>query len=216
MTRIRKRLTRHKLTLLLSLSAGIAILALFISIREGFWAPSNLSRSKDLLAAINSLVGVVALAVALSLAYFRFFAGRTLAKSANVKVQAESAARPDKAGLHAITISVENIGSQSIHDLDHSLVAIDYLDDGTSERTKVTEFVENTEFDSEDLASLIDPGETVHVHAVRLVPPAVWASTYAAAIRDSRGNVWRGYALAASAAASNPAAKRKRRNEAAG
>ncbi len=199
-------LRRHHSTLALILTVAIVVTVAFGLIRKGYLDSNQLARSKDAFAALNSLVAILALLLAFSLSYFRFFAGRTFARRAELAMTTDVALAPDGSCLHAISLKLQNVGTLSIYDPELSLIAVDHAKGGSKTTSKVTNWLENGEFASDRLESLIDPGETAHFHATRHVQPGIWSSSYAAVVRDRHGNVWQGFALASAPPAKRPRA----------
>jgi hypothetical protein len=193
---MKKWLERHYATIALALSTAIVVALAFVLADKGYLDKARLAESKDALAALNSLVAILAVLLAFTLSYFRFFAGRTFARRADVEVTVEAALAPDGSSLHAISIRVANIGTLTIQTPELKLNAIDRLQDGSTTQSEVDQWLKNDAFASERLQPLIDPGETAHFQATRLVPAGAWATSYAAAIQDKNGNVWQSFALA--------------------
>lgn len=201
---MRKWLERHYAAIALALITAILVALAFALADKGYLDRARLAESKDALAALNSLVSILALLLAFVLSYFRFFAGRTFARRADVEVAVEIATAPDGSSLHAISIRLENIGTLTIHAPELKLNATDRFKDGSKTECEVDEWLENDAFASERLQPLVDPGETSHFQATRLVPDGAWASSYAAAIQDRHRNVWQGFALAKPPVADKP------------
>ena len=189
-------LRRHHVIIALTLSAVIALFAGIGLFRRGYMSVTHLAPYKDALAALSSLLNIGLVALASVFSYLRFFAGRTFARRADVSINVIVAAAIDKSHLHAISLTIKNIGNLTIFEPEMSLLAIDYFTDGSKRESKVENWVTNDQFASEVIVSLIDAGEECCFLASRKTETAIWATTYAAVVRDQSGNVWQSFALA--------------------
>lgn len=207
-------LRRHNAPIILTLSLLILLAMVYGSVRRHLVSLKGLKDTKDAFAALNSIVNVAGVVVAFLFAYFRFFAGRTFARRAEVTLSVETAAPDTGPALHAVTLKVENIGTLTIHNPELSIQVTDFSGENTETPGEIERWLSNETFASPTLEMVIDPGETAQFHAVRRVASSSWASSYAAVVRDRHGNVWQCFALTTNAnsgkepeASSNPESK---------
>lgn len=188
-------ISRHWLALSLGLVALICATLVFGLVRYGYLSWAILASRKDAFAALQSLLTTLGFLVAFLFSYYRFFAGRTFARLADLTIAAGCADSPGGGRLHGITVCVKNVGTLTIREPELNLYVTDHLADGKISEQAVAKFTFAGWQSPPRAQQLIDPGETDQFHAVREVPAGTYASTYFAIVEDDVGNSWRAYAL---------------------
>ena len=94
----------------------LIVLLLVYSHKFGTFSLDWFRVNKDSLAAINSLCSTAAVIVASTLAYFRFFYGRTFTTRVELSIDVDVIDGPGSICLHSITLSAKNIGTVTIWD----------------------------------------------------------------------------------------------------
>jgi hypothetical protein len=190
-----KWLTRHRETIIPFLVVAVVAMTLANLLKHGYLAPSQLAANKDALAALNSAVTIVVVLVGSVFSYYRFFRGRTFITRAEVTINVAVIPATEDFHLHAVIISLKNIGSVSIWELRPLVTLYEYGPDGTSSRTWDNWNEARSPIGESNTVSVIDSGETISFVSHTEVPRSSWAVIYSVFIHSDEGQIWKHCAI---------------------
>jgi hypothetical protein len=147
-----------------------------------------LGKNKDLLAALQCIVQMILLTIAATLAYYRFFRGRTLVSRADVTVGVTVISLSEAMNLHVIRVCLKNIGPSTIWSPRVSLRSTAVRSDGTTKRDEWRE-VELSDR-TRQACGMVDSGETITFATSVSVPKEVPAFLYEAFAIDADNLPW--------------------------
>jgi hypothetical protein len=183
----RLRSYRGEIFVVLSLIAVVLLVANLV--KDGLVTAELLESNKGAIDAGSKIVTGVLLLVGGLFSYFRFFRGRLLAVRAEVSIQVSVHKSPHDFNLHAIQISMRNVGSSAIWEPEPELwITLDEAE--SSKHEVVREWSDLPGCDDPSFASVIDTGESVLFFCRRRIPKRVWAVTYQVAVRSASGDIW--------------------------
>ncbi|MGH7488959.1 MAG: hypothetical protein ACRD2I_10305 [Vicinamibacterales bacterium] len=171
-----------------TLSAVIAVLLLAYSRKIGVLNTGWLQDHKDALGALGSVASAVTFVVGGVLAYYRFFRGRTLATRAELAISVDIVQGPHASLLHAITVSIKNVGTVSIWNPVPALEITAHRDDGTTTSENVNGWHEVS--DDSSKVSVLDSGESGDFFSQRFFTSDIWAVTYVVTVNCDSGDSW--------------------------
>ena len=182
-------LRRHKGAITFALTLLLIALTLANAWKYRIVSAEWFTEQKDALSALNSIVTMLILMAGAVFSYYRFFRGRTLSLRTELNVNVSVHQTPEQYRIHAITLTVKNVGSSTIWNPKPLIALHIHGPKGVAERREITDWWEE-EASSEHLAPVIDSGETVTFFAQQRIPDGAWAVTYSASLRADQGDVW--------------------------
>ncbi|MGH3810482.1 MAG: hypothetical protein ACRDRU_28450, partial [Pseudonocardiaceae bacterium] len=96
--------------------------------------------NKDSLAAISSLCSAVVVVVTGTLAYYRFFRGRTFTTRVELSIDVDVIDDPENICLHSVTVSAKNIGTVTIWNPQLSVYVVARCNDGSKSEFEINQW----------------------------------------------------------------------------
>jgi hypothetical protein len=174
------------------LSIAVLVLGVANLIKGGIITWDTLKDRKEGLDAASSVVSILVLTIGAILSYFRFFHGRTFATRAELDLAVCVHSLPDGRMLHAISLSLKNVGGSAIWN-PQPVIAITVTDEsGHHSVGTINQWVDPLEpTDGAKRVAVVDTGETGRFPTYRIFDAQVWVVTYLASVICDSGDVWK-------------------------
>lgn len=172
------------------LLALVAVLLVANAVRHDWITKSWLTDNKDVIDVVTKLVGCAILVLGAVASYFRFFHGRLFTPKAKLDFEIEVMPASATQNLHAVRISLENIGPVPIWDPVVSLELSEHAAEPRSPRHLRRWYPVEYNRDATPRSSVIDPQEQAIFETVIMVDKSVWAVTYGASVIAVSRDVW--------------------------
>jgi hypothetical protein len=145
-----------------------------------------LGSEKDAIGAVTTIINSILLVLGTLFAYFRFFHGRTFARRLDVELDVKIIRASSPAFLHAIDLTIKNIGTVPIWN-PAVILRIQQHGENVGKPEEIDQWQDPFPIDR---GSVIDTQESSQFYAWRQIPQEVWAVTYWVKVWTSRGEAW--------------------------
>lgn len=188
---LKGELSRHRAWLIPLLSLVFVGLGIANLIKHDIVSAEKLTASSDLVSAVSSLVGVIAILFGAVLSYYRFFRGRTFSVRANLRLRVTVVEAGAERRMHSLLLEVENVGTMSIWE-PTPVLGIRAHGPNAPADEKVVDWSESLLPDDRvERTAVIDSGEATGFFVVRHFDQTIWAVRYLASVKGRTGDVWR-------------------------
>jgi hypothetical protein len=183
-------LRRHNGAILFGLTLVVAILLLANAWKHNFISATWLKEQKDALSAVNSIATTILFIAGAIFSYYRFFRGRLLSLRAELSLSVSVHSGPGDNVLHAVTLTVKNVGSSTIWNPTPYITVISHEPDATRTEDIAQWETPRASVDIFDTFSLVESDETVSFFAIRQIQKRALAVTYMASVSADTGDTW--------------------------
>jgi hypothetical protein len=188
---MKKWLTRNREAIVPLLIVVVATLILVNLIKHGLLTVSGLASNKDALAALNSSVSIIVIAVGALFSYYRFFRGRTFYARAELNIQVTVIDTPEDFNIHVVTLIIKNIGTLSIWEPMPILKTYEQGPKGVTSQIWDNWRESSPSENETEMLAVIDSGEIAYFTHHHRVSKEVWAVTFSAYVRSHTNEMWK-------------------------
>jgi len=149
-----------------------------------------LTKQKDALSALNSIVTMLILVAGSIFSYYRFFRGRTLSLRSELSLEVSVHETSEQHLIHAIALTAKNVGGSTIWNPKPRIIMHIHGPKDVEQHRVITNWWEGSGNEDQKTAIVIDPAETVGFFAQQNIPDKAWAVTYMVSLQADRGDVW--------------------------
>ncbi|ASU34680.1 hypothetical protein MuYL_2793 [Mucilaginibacter xinganensis] len=172
----------------------IVILSLLIGnlFKYHFFTVDRIIKQKEFISVTKDVITLLTIVLGAIFSYYRFFNGRTFSAKAEIEIEVTLIAKPGDKIMHALTVSIINIGTLSIWNPIAKVAVRDFNNNDEKYKEAVVEGFDKVNYHNEvgDRNFIINPGEKAHFMYWKEFDLATWAVTYVAEIKCANNRIW--------------------------